>query len=361
VYPALAVLQALNDLDPSWQADGALLWLGGEEGMEGELISRLNIAFRGIPAAGVHGVGRKSLPGNLIKLFRGTIKSRRIIREFNPDVLFFTGGYLAVPVAVAGLFKPSLVFVPDIEPGLAIKAISNLVTRIALSVEESRKYAPGRKQVIVSGYPVRKELTAWSREKALKELNLSNQQPILLVIGGSRGARSINRALAEILPRLLEEIQVIHISGSLDWDEVRDLRLDLPESLRENYHVYPFLHEEMGAALKSADLVISRSGASILGEYPEFELPSILVPYPYAWRYQKTNAGYLADRGAAVVISDEDLETELLATVLDLIQDRNKLESMKSSLRELAGEDAAVRLANELKDLAGTTSGGDAQ
>ena len=192
MYPALAVLQALNDLDPSWQADGALLWLGGEEGMEGELISRLNIDFRGIPAAGVHGVGLKNLPGNLFKLLRGTIKSIRIIREFKPDVLFFTGGYLAVPVAVAGISKPSLVFVPDIEPGLAIKAISNLVTRIALSVEESKEFAPSRKQVVVSGYPVRKELAAWTEEKAYQEMNLSPDLPVLLVIGGSRGG-SINQ------------------------------------------------------------------------------------------------------------------------------------------------------------------------
>jgi UDP-N-acetylglucosamine--N-acetylmuramyl-(pentapeptide) pyrophosphoryl-undecaprenol N-acetylglucosamine transferase len=359
VYPALAVLQALNDLNQSRETAAAVLWVGGENGMEGEIISRENIEYKSIPAAGLHGVGLKSLPGNLLKLFQGYITAGRIIKEFKPDVLFYTGGYLAVPAAFAGRRKPSLVFTPDIEPGLAIKTISNLVSKIALSVEESRQYTPRGKDTLVSGYPVRSKMLSWTRNQALKSLDLSPDLPILLVFGGSKGARSINQALDSILPELLAEMQVVHITGRLDWEEVKEKRDRFTAEMQKNYRVYPFLHEEMGAALRSADLVVSRSGASILGEYPIFELPSILVPYPHAWRYQKTNAKYLVDRNAAIWVRDEELQDRLLTEVLSLIDDQERLERMKSALREMAKPAAAETIARELVALAGIEKGGD--
>ena len=359
MYPALAVLQALNDLNPAWQAEGGLLWMGGEKGMEGEIISRQNIPYQAIPAAGLHGVGLKNLPGNLAKLLRGYLKARRIIRGFKPDVLFFTGGYLAVPAAYAGRSVPGLVFIPDIEPGLAIKTISNLVDRIAVSVEETIQYTPPGKPVLVSGYPVRKKILDWTVERARSELGLDAQRPVLLVFGGSKGARSINQALIRILPDLLDDVQVLHISGKLDWEDMKRNQEQLSPSHQKSYRVYPFLHERMGAALRSADLVVSRSGASILGEYPLFELPSILVPYPHAWRYQKTNANYLVDNGAAVLIRDEDLSQNLLSAIRSLIKNEKKLESMRSALRGMARPAAAQIIARQLITMVGNTGGGE--
>ena len=115
VYPALSVLQALkNDAQP-------VLWVGGEGGMEADLVTRSGVPFTAIPAAGVHGVGLRTLPGNLLRLARGTLAARRILAEFRPDVLLFTGGYVAAPMAFAGRHIPSLVYCPDIEPGLALE------------------------------------------------------------------------------------------------------------------------------------------------------------------------------------------------------------------------------------------------
>jgi UDP-N-acetylglucosamine--N-acetylmuramyl-(pentapeptide) pyrophosphoryl-undecaprenol N-acetylglucosamine transferase len=359
VYPALAVLQALNDLDPGWQEEGGLLWIGGENGMEREIISRQDIAYQDIPAAGLHGVDLKSLPVNLSWLFRGYLKARTIIREFKPDVLFFTGGYLAVPVAYAGRSVPSQVFIPDIEPGLAIRTITNLVDRIAVSVEETKNFTPTDKLVDISGYPVRKALLDWTREKALNALNLDPLVPAVLVFGGSKGARSINQALIQVLPDLLEEVQVLHITGSLDWEDMKSNRDQLSDNARQRYRVFPFLHEKMGAALRAADLVVSRSGASILGEYPLFELPSILIPYPHAWRYQKTNANYLVERGAAILVKDEDLSRYLRSEILALVRDSEKMKAMRAALRKMAQPNAAKKIASQLFDLAGHDAGGD--
>ena len=160
-----------------------------------------------------------------------------------------------------------------------------------MTTETSRQYFRDQAAVRVSGYPTRPELQVWDRQDAFRALELREDLPVVFVFGGSKGARSINRALLAVLPGILPDAQVLHISGSLDWPEIEAASQALPAELAERYHPYPYLHEEMGAALSVADLVVSRAGASTLGEFPLFGIPAILVPYPYAWRYQRINAG----------------------------------------------------------------------
>jgi UDP-N-acetylglucosamine--N-acetylmuramyl-(pentapeptide) pyrophosphoryl-undecaprenol N-acetylglucosamine transferase len=321
--------------------------------METALVERAGIPFKAIPAAGLHGVNVKRLPGNLGLLARGFLESGRILAEFQPDVLFFTGGYVAVPMALAGRTIPSLLYVPDIEPGLALKALSRFATRITLTAEESQPFFSPNARTVVTGYPVRAELADWKKDAARKKLGLKSKLPVLLVFGGSKGAHSINMALLSDLPGLLEAMEVIHISGEADWGTVAASSAKLSKELAKRYHPYPYLHEEMGAALAAADLAVSRSGASTLGEYPLFGLPAILVPYPHTWRYQKVNADMLAKRGGALVIEDEKLKSGLYLTVEKLLESPEKLESMRAAMRALSAPDAASRIAAQLIELAG--------
>ena len=345
VYPAITVLEAL-DLDK-----GSVLWVGGRGGMEEDLVTRLEIPFTAIPAAGVHGVGLKKLPGNIWKLFQGYLSSIKILREFKPDVLLFTGGYVAFPMALAGLRKPSLLYVPDIEPAMALKALSRFADRIALTTDTSVEYFPNKSKLTVTGYPVRPDLDGWTKTKALDYFGFRADLPTLAITGGSKGARSINKAVMKCLPELLEHVQVIHLSGHLDWEEVEANAQTLTAEQSKRYQVFPYLHE-MGAVLGAADLIVSRAGASTLGEYPLFGLPAILVPYPYAWRYQKVNAGFLEDRGAAVILPDELLETELLSRVLTLIQNPRTLSRMSQSMASLATPEAAHMIAALIYNMA---------
>ena len=345
MYPALSVVQALGD-----RAE-AVLWVGGQGGMEADLVTRAGLPFRAIPAAGVHGVGLRRLPGNTWRLLRGYGAARRILREFRPDVLFFTGGYVAVPVGVAGRRIPTVLYVPDIEPGLALKSLARLADRIALTAEDSRAFFPGHRGLVVTGYPVRQTLLKWQRGQALAHFGLEADTPTLLVFGGSKGARSINRALLAGLAALLPQMQILHISGQLDWEAVKAAREQLPPDLRRRYHAFPYLHEDMGAALAAADLVVSRAGASILGEFPLFGLPAVLVPYPYAWRYQRVNAAYLADRGAAQILPDEELPQRLVPVVQRLMTDHAGRERMAAAARALARPDAAEKIAHTLLSL----------
>lgn len=328
-----------------------MLWVGADDTMEGDLVRKAGVAFRAIPAAGVHGVGVGRLPGNILRLMRGFNASRKILREYRPQALFFTGGYVAVPMALAGRGLPSLVYVPDIEPGLAIRAASRLADTIAVTTEDSQAWFP-TKHTLVSGYPLRADLQSWDRARGQEFLHLRDDLPTLLVTGGSRGARSINRAVLGCLGELLAITQVVWTTGTLDWEEVqRELgEMNLPQ--RDRLHVQPYLHE-MGAALSAADLVVSRAGASALGEYPAFGLPALLVPYPYAWRYQKVNATWLEERGAARMVRDEDLAQVLLPLVTRLLsaEGAEELAAMRKAMQRLARPDAAVVIADELLSL----------
>jgi UDP-N-acetylglucosamine--N-acetylmuramyl-(pentapeptide) pyrophosphoryl-undecaprenol N-acetylglucosamine transferase len=328
------------------------LWVGGEGGLEAGLIERTGIRFKTIPAAGIHGVGLKQLPRNILQVMRGMSASLRILREFKPDVLFFTGGYVAFPMAVAGWPKSSVLYVPDIEPGMALKAIARFADRITVTSEASKPFF-SRKPLVVTGYPTRPDLNRWTRREAQSVLGLNDHLPTLLVFGGSKGAHSINTALLDHLPALLARTQIVHISGERDWPMIAARRNGLTLTQADRYHAYPYLHEEMGAALASADLVVSRSGASVLGEFPLFGLPAILVPYPHAWRYQKVNADYLAQRGAAVVLEDSRLLDDLYATICTLLDNPGKMDAMRKSMSGLSRPQAAQAIAAQLMEMAG--------
>ena len=357
VYPALSVVEALRAIGPQ---DISLLYVGSEGGVEAGLAQRQEIAFQAIAAGQVRGLAPWVVARNFIRLVRGLIQARRIMREFSPQVVLVTGGYVCVPVALAARARriPVLIYLPDLEPGLAIRVLSRFATRVAVSFPEVRRYFRSDKTV-VTGYPVRAAFFAADKVSARATFDLAADVPVLTVFGGSRGARSINRALCAILDELLAQCQVLHISGTLDADWVADRAKLLSPDLQARYRHYPYLHEEMVDALAAADLVVARAGASTVGEFPALGLPSILVPYPYAGQHQDVNAEYLVQRGAAVKIADAELSSKLLSIIQALLDDRERLAEMSARARVLAWPEAAQRIAEEMLRLArGTREAG---
>lgn len=353
VYPAIAVLQALKNNVSD------VLWIGSQSGMEETLLKEYKVAYQSIPSAGLHGVGFKALLKNVGQLLRGWRKARTIISSFKPDVMFLTGGYLGVPVALAGKRIPTLAFVPDIEPGLALKVINHWADRVAVCCRQSLQYLPPNK-AIVSGYPVREELKYWNKNNSRDFFKISKSDKVLLVFGGSKGARSINHALIEILPKLLEKLHVIHISGKDHWNESLQTQKGLSPNLANRYHLFDFLHSEMGAALAAADLALCRAGASVLGELPFFGLPAILVPYPHAWRYQQNNASFLVQHGGAKILKDDALQKELETTIWELFRSNDILQKMRNAILKLSKPDAAQCIGELILALGSNTEGGKA-
>ena len=178
---------------------------------------------------------------------------------------------------------------------------------------------------------------------------------MLLIIGGSKGAQTLNKVVFDHLSDLLDFTQILHLTGSLDIETAQALKNQLPAVLAERYQPYSYLHEEISSAFSCADLALSRAGASTLGELPLFGLPAILVPYPFAWRYQKVNAEALSQRGAAILLEDHLMQERLFPLVRDLLNDPAKREAMRASMRTLAQPDAAGAIASQLLELAGET------
>ena len=342
-----ALLQA-DDEAPS------LYFVGAVGGMERKLAAESGLAFDGyheVLAGPVHGVNPIRVLFSLLKLSLGTIQALVIQLRIRPKVILLTGGWANLPVALSArlLRIPTVIYLPDIEPGLTIKALQPFAQKVAITVAPSARFFP-RDKSVVTGYPLLSSRLCADRAQGIQHFGLDPDRKTLLVFGGSRGARNINVALGEHLQRLLDSgIQVIHITGELDWERSQRQVGALAE--HPHYHACAYLREEMGLAFAAADLALCRAGASTLAELPLFGLPGILAPYPYAWRYQKVNADYLAERGAAVRLNDEDLSEKLYQTVSDLMLDDARLKEMRAKSQALANPKGAQRLANLLREI----------
>jgi UDP-N-acetylglucosamine--N-acetylmuramyl-(pentapeptide) pyrophosphoryl-undecaprenol N-acetylglucosamine transferase len=343
VYPALAVAEYLREHQPATP----LHFVGAVGGFERPLIERSGITFDGyheVYSGPLHGVKPAVATQSVGKLSFGTTQALRLLRRIRPYVILTTGGWVSVPVAVAAqiLRIPVVIYLPDIEPALTIKTLRPLARRICVTTPASAPYFSLTKMV-VTGYPLRKTMLQATKADAMAHFNLDPIRKTLLVFGGSRGARSINTAVIAILPELLrQQVQIIHVTGELDWPQAE------PHQNTPHYHPFAYLHDDMGLAMAAADLVVCRSGASTLGELPYFGLPSILVPYPYAWRYQKVNADYLVEHKAGVMMEDSRMTTDLLPALVTLLRDESHLRQMRAAASALAQPNATEKIVNTL-------------
>lgn len=348
----MAIAEAMIRLRP----EVSLSFVGTVNGFERPLIAESGLTFASydeVRAGPLHGVSRGRQIISLFNLAIGTLQSLGLMLRRKPQALLLTGGWVGFPIALAAwLWRvPALIYLPDIEPGLTIRVLRYFARRIALTAEDSKAYFP-RNETVVTGYPLRQSLLSATRETGVAFFKLDPNRKTLLVWGGSRGARAINYALLDIVPQLVADgIQIIHVTGTLDWPDIEKKRNAMSDAT--NYLAFPYLHSEMGLAMAAADLVVSRAGASVLGEMPFFGLPGILIPYPYAWRYQKVNADYLEKQGAALYLDESNVAQDLLPTIQALLNDNPRLEKMQASARALARPDSAAQAAENLLQLAG--------
>lgn len=351
VYPVLSVAEAL--LEGGYLRPEDIWYVGSPGGMEVELAKRAGLAVALAQAGPVRGQGPWTAALNGLRTLAGAWHVRQLVAQLRPEVVLLTGGYVSVPVALGARLQnvPILIYLPDLEPGLAVRVLARLARRIAVTAEPALRFFPAGK-AMVTGYPVRRALLTATRAEARQRLGLEADRLTLLITGGSRGARSINRAVISAAASALQTWQIVHITGPLDYDEVQAARAALPGPLQGRYHVHQYLHEEMPDALAAADLVLARAGASVLGELPAAGVAGVLVPYPHAGRHQEANSAYLAERGAAVQVDDDELADRLPGVLHDLAGDPAQLRRMGQQARALARPEAAQALADHLVALA---------
>jgi UDP-N-acetylglucosamine--N-acetylmuramyl-(pentapeptide) pyrophosphoryl-undecaprenol N-acetylglucosamine transferase len=343
VYPALAVAAAsASDGVPSAE----FLYVGTNGGLERDIVAGTSIPFGAVEAGAIRGRSPLAAAAGSVRIVRGMAQARAILRRVEPSAVLATGGFVCVPVVLAARLSgiPSVVYLPDLRPGWAVRFLARIATVVAVSFEEVVRWIPARR-VEITGYPVRPELLTWSRVAARRTLGIPPDAASVLVLGGSRGAQSINLGLARGLEALLERAWVVHATGKQNYEAQERQRAALSESIRERYRLYPYLDAELGPALASADLVVARSGASTLAELPAVGAPGLVVPYPHAGAHQRLNAEFLRQHGAAVICDDgRAREGGLVPTILELIDDRTRLNALAAGARTLARPDAARRL-----------------
>ena len=325
------------------------------------------LPFRALPAAALRGRGLLQLGRGIITMAAGVRAARHLIRELRPQAILGTGGYVCVPLFIAARLArvPTMIYLPDVVPGLAGRLLARIATLVAVNVVDALPVLglrPGHPRSMVTGYPVRPELFQLDHEVCRTAFGLDDQLPVVLIYGGSRGARSLNQATMALLPDLLDRCQIIHVCGREgDEQPLRAAWSQLPAQLQMRYQLYPYLdgvHTPiMAAAFGAADLAICRSGASTMAELPAVGLPAILVPYPYV--HQDENADYLVRHGAAVKVADRALlgsnlprEGALFQAVDQLLHDPAARQRMAAQSRAVARPDAAQQLAMAICSLA---------
>lgn len=355
VYPALAIAQGLLKAKPGIE----ILYIGTDRGLEAEVVTRAGLPFATIK---VQGLERRRLWKNfkaLARLGQGLWEAYSLLRLFRPQVVVGTGGYVCAPVCmVAAILRiPVILHEQNAFPGLTNRILSRVARTVCLTFPEAKKYFPSRVELVTTGLPVRPEILATNREEARAKLKIGPDQFFILIVGGSQGARSLNYAALSLFRAYQgrPSLKILHVAGRKDYEQLKAeaAKLGIYVDGNGNITIVPYLHD-IHLALAAADLVIGRAGASFLAEVLVKGLPAVLIPYPYAaGNHQEYNARALAEKGAAIIIRDNELAAgKLLRTVESLLADPERLKKMAQASARLGRPDALEKIVDKILALA---------
>ncbi len=349
LFPALAIAEEVKAIN----AEAEVLFVGTKNKIEARVVPEKGYKFASIWISGFR--RRFSLENFLfpLKVIVALMQSMAIIRKFKPAVVVGTGGYVSGPVLYAATLRgiPTLIQEQNSYPGATTRFLARRVNEVHLTFEKSRRFFSRQDNLFVSGNPTRRSLTLVSRADALTYFGFPKDvRRVILVVGGSLGARSVNRAMISCIPVLLEKnFQILWQTGPDDFESVkRSLGEPLPPSVR----IFPFI-DRMDYAYAAGDLVVCRAGATTIAELTTLGKPALLVPYPFAAAdHQTENARSLAENGAAEIVRDDELPKCLAEKIVSLFQD-DRLRTMSECSRNLGKPAAARDLAVRVLHLAG--------
>ena len=348
IYPAVTIANQIKEKQP----DAEIIFVGTREGLECEIVPRYGYPIEFIEVAGFQRKLSLDTIKSTFKLLAGLIDALKLIRKIKPDLVVGTGGYVCGPVLFLAALQgiPTCIQEQNAMPGVTNKILAHFVKKVFLGYQEAGKYFGGNSEKIFTGNPIRKEILEVSRATAIEKFKLDPAKKTILVSGGSRGARSINDAMALVETSLVgrSDVQVIHITGETGYEKFIG-QVEKKVLMSDNIKVFRYMHD-MPLALAAADLAIFRSGAIGLAELMARGIPSILVPYPYATaNHQEHNARAVEGAGGAVVILDKELTGEILLKQIEsLLADESKLQKMKDAAKALGRPEAAEDIARKV-------------
>ncbi len=347
INPAIAIAKEIT-------ADGGqVLFIGNETGMETELVKKEGFEIKTIR---VSGFKRSLSPKNIKTVWqaiKGISDTKKIIKEFAPDVVIGCGGYVSGSAVFAAAQKkiPTLIHEQNAFPGLTNKILAKMVSRVCISFEESRKYFKNSENVVYTGNPVRQNILSLKYEDAREAMDVKGT--LALVFGGSLGAKAINDAMIEALPLINKDITVIWGTGKKRYDGVMETlgKTNIPENIR----ILPYIYN-MDECLAAADIVVSRAGAITISEICVKGKAAVLIPSPnVTGNHQMHNAMALKKEGAADIIEESNLSGTTLANVLkNLTSDKEKMQNMCQNALKMAAPQATLEIYKEIKKITGT-------
>ena len=348
IFPALAIANAVKRREPNAE----ILFVGAEGRMEMERVPAAGYEIVGLPVAGFD---RRRLWRNfgvLWKLWRSMRKARRVLRDFRPDVAVGVGGYASGPMLKEAQKRgiPTLIQEQNSYAGVTNKLLAANARKICVAYEGMERFFPAEK-IVKTGNPVRSNImdVRLSREDAKRQLGFNPNRPLVVVVGGSLGARTINDSMKLAVGGLLKSgVSVLWQTGKLYADECRDAVSSIDDA---NLQVTPFVGR-MDLAYRAADLMVSRAGASTISELQLVGMPAVLVPSPnVAEDHQRKNAEALSVRYAAVMILDKDCREKLGEVVTELLREPSRRDALAANVRAMASEGADEAIVDEIRGM----------
>ena len=340
VYPAIAIANKIKENHP----DAQFLFVGTSTGIEADIVPKNGYEIKTIT---VQGFKRKIDLDNVkrgFKLMKGLNEARKIVKEFNPDIVIGTGGYVSGPVLFCAGSTNAVTVVHEQNsfPGVTNKILSKKADLIITCFDETKKRFPekGQEKVVLIGNPVREELLKVSKEDARKNINMPLDKQMVLAYGGSGGFKKINDAMVETVKAMVEkDIAFIYATGKRFYEQFMSKIEHL--ELKDYQRVVPYL-EDMTNSLSACDIVIGSAGATSLSEITALGKPSIIIPKAYtAENHQEYNARSISDNGAGVCILESELTPGILTeTLLDILSDESKLAVMESNSKAIGKPNA---------------------
>ncbi len=356
INPALAIASYIKEKEPQTE----IMFIGNKDGMEQTLVPKAGFPIKSIV---ISGFKRNFKPQSIVhnvktvgRMFTSSVKAKKLIAEFNPDICIGTGGYVSGPVVrtAANMGIPCIIHEQNAFPGVTTKMLSKKVKKVMLAVEDAKKHLDKDVDFVVTGNPIREQILRVDKEEARKELSLDSR-PVVLSFGGSLGARCINEAVAGLVVRSAKDQKYQHIhaygqQGTWFPEKVKEMGVDIDEY--SNLDVRQYI-DNMPTCLAACDVVVSRAGAITLSEIQAKGKPAVLIPSPYvAENHQYHNAMALVNKKAASLIEEKDLTAEkLIKAVDDMVSDKKLLEEYSENAQAMAITDASERIYNIVKDI----------
>ena len=356
INPGIAIANKIKEKEE----DSEIIFIGTTRGLENDLVQRAGYKLKTINA---YGLSKKISAENIKKLYKtykGIGEADKIIKDFEPDIVIGTGGYICGPVVMAANKNkiPVILHESNAFPGKAVKMLAKKSETVLISFENAKPRIKNAKKIVYTGTPVKikkKNYNINEKAKIIGSIGLNETKPIILIFGGSQGAQKINEAITGIiLEKLNKKYQIIWATGPKQYDIIKQNLEDKNVNINniENTKIVPYIYN-MEEIMNISDVIVARSGAMTITEISNLGKPSILVPLPnVSENHQLYNAKVLENIGAAKIILNEDLdENNLNNTIEDIILNKRKLENMGNKALEIAVDNVEEKIYKEIKEV----------